>query len=75
MPNSTLGANSGGDVTLEGKVIFQQLPVLEMPSQMPLSPGETYSLQTGSNSLSVGPIEIPLGTEVIVPLNANWVII
>ena len=73
---ATLGSDSGKNIELEGKTVFETLPLLEMTQSMPeLDPSTDYTLVSGRTSLSLGPLTVPTDVVIEVPVGANWVIL
>ena len=69
---ATLGSDGGKNINIDGKSTFDVLPLLEMVQEMPVGTLVTAANRT---SLSLGPLIIPVGTTVEVPLGSSWVVL
>ena len=69
---ATLGSDGGKNINIDGKSTFDVLPLLEMVQEMPVG---TLVMAANRTSLSLGPLIIPVGTTVEVPLGSSWVVL
>jgi hypothetical protein len=71
MPISTVPGNMIGNSQIGGQGSNSGVPIYENP----LAIASSYSISTGSNAMSPGPMTINDGITVVVPDGSTWTIV
>jgi hypothetical protein len=69
--NTIKGAVGINTINVESSLSLSQKPFIEMAQTIT----ENYSISSGNNALTAGPVTIGIGITVIVPSGSNWTVV